>query len=182
MKKNEIIFVSGLYQKSKSLLLILMMFTFIIFFNSCQSDDSDIIINPEIGYLPKVFDENKNEYSFSGELKAKFDRFKSKGEIKKWEVGRLNSEISFTLEMKYILNIFEKEFEFEITEVSYSTLFNLNSYWASIRGGGVILMAGKDNEYGFHIWYGENIYRVEWLGEGFHLIEELDRSVIQGGD
>ncbi|MCK9280787.1 MAG: hypothetical protein M0P71_09205 [Melioribacteraceae bacterium] len=182
MIKNEKIFIPDLIQKLKAVLVILMIFSAIIFFNSCQSDENDIIINPEIGSLPKVFDENKNDYSFSGELKAKFDRFKSKGEIKRWEVGKLNNKITFSLEMKYVLNIFENEFEFEITKTSDSSLNDSKFYYGNIRDYGVIYVAGNGNEYLFHIMRDDDLYRIEWLGEGYHLIEELDRSILSGGD
>jgi len=151
MNKNESIFIHSLLQKLNTSLIIVMMFTSIYFLISCQPEESDTIVNPEIGSLMKVFDENKNDYAFTGELLAKFNRFKSKGEIKRWEVGKLNSKITFTLEMKYILNIFENEFEFEITEVSNQNFLKMPSYWAKIRNGGSILFIGDGVEYAFYI-------------------------------
>jgi hypothetical protein len=44
----------------------------------------------------RVFNEQTNGYVFSKEIRTKLGRFKSKEEIKKWRVEKLNNEISFT--------------------------------------------------------------------------------------
>jgi hypothetical protein len=43
----------------------------------------------------RVFEDKTDRYVFSSEVQTKFNRFKSKEEIKRWRVEKLNNEISF---------------------------------------------------------------------------------------
>ena len=91
----------------------------------------------------QVFEDKTDSYVFSSEVQKKFDRFKSKEEIKRWEAGKLKTEISFTKGMIGSLKIFENEFEFEIKEESAKKFNGIVGYWGDIKEGGIILIIGN---------------------------------------
>jgi hypothetical protein len=53
-------------------------------------------LSATINSQTRVFDEQTNGYVFSKEIRTKLERYKSKEEIKKWRVKKLNNDISFT--------------------------------------------------------------------------------------
>lgn len=122
--------------------------------------------------------EKTNANTFTQSIKEKIERFKTREAIKQWEEVQLKPNIIITKNFKGIFNIFDKSLEFEITKDFGTDVNGVKGYKAELKEGGYAIFSILNEGIRVSVWYKENFYSIETVGDGIYFVSETDISEI----
>jgi hypothetical protein len=125
-----------------------------------------------------LFEKVKTDFNISKEANEKTERFKSREAIKQWEQILLKPNIVLSKNFKGILNIFDKEIEFETTKDFGKDINGVQGYKAELKEGGYAILSNSEKGMNASIWYRENFYSIEVIEEEIYFVSEIDISEI----